>query len=80
MTDNALLPVVSRRSTYSDGNCVEAARLWRKSSHSGASGGECVEVAEIAAAQVPVRDSKDVARGHLVIPTHAWAGFTDELR
>ncbi|MGW0661840.1 DUF397 domain-containing protein [Streptodolium elevatio] len=54
--------------------------VWRKSSYSGASGGECVEVADVADAQVPVRDSKDTARGHLMIPEQAWAGFTGQLR
>ncbi|TDC69720.1 DUF397 domain-containing protein [Actinomadura sp. GC306] len=32
---------------------------WRKSSHSGPNGGNCIELAEAASAVVAVRDSKD---------------------
>ncbi|MFA1540399.1 DUF397 domain-containing protein [Actinomadura monticuli] len=32
---------------------------WRKSSHSGSNGGDCVELADAASAVVAVRDSKD---------------------
>ncbi|TDE37770.1 DUF397 domain-containing protein [Actinomadura sp. 6K520] len=32
---------------------------WRKSTHSGPNGGECVELADVAGAVVAVRDSKD---------------------
>ncbi|MEV4006687.1 DUF397 domain-containing protein [Actinomadura sp. NPDC049753] len=32
---------------------------WRKSTHSGPNGGECVELADAAGAVVAVRDSKD---------------------
>jgi hypothetical protein len=32
---------------------------WRKSSHSGSEGGSCVELADLAAAAVAVRDSKN---------------------
>ncbi|MFG2088925.1 MULTISPECIES: DUF397 domain-containing protein [unclassified Spirillospora] len=32
---------------------------WRKSTHSGPNGGECVELADVAGAAVAVRDSKD---------------------
>ncbi|GAA2636324.1 DUF397 domain-containing protein [Actinomadura fulvescens] len=39
---------------------------WRKSSHSGGNGGECVEVASLPHA-VAIRDSKDPDGGHLVI-------------
>ncbi|MFG1857010.1 DUF397 domain-containing protein [Actinomadura geliboluensis] len=32
---------------------------WRKSSHSGSNGGDCVQLADMAGAVVAVRDSKD---------------------
>ncbi|MEU6751624.1 DUF397 domain-containing protein [Spirillospora sp. NPDC046719] len=54
-----------RKSSYStsSGNCIELARLsWRKSTRSGANGGDCVELADAAGAvvdAVEVRDSKD---------------------
>ncbi|WP_030216664.1 DUF397 domain-containing protein [Streptomyces bikiniensis] len=47
---------------------------WFKSSHSGAEGGQCVEIATGAGA-VHVRDSKDVARPALRVSHDAWAGF-----
>lgn len=47
---------------------------WFKSSHSGAEGGECVEVADGQRA-VHVRDSKDTARPGLTISPDAWADF-----
>ncbi|WP_436789899.1 DUF397 domain-containing protein [Yinghuangia sp. YIM S10712] len=56
---------------------------WRKSSYSGPSGGECVEVAGVQQSffpVVPVRDSKDISRGHIAVPSSAWAEFTDTIR
>ncbi|WTW95004.1 DUF397 domain-containing protein [Streptomycetaceae bacterium NBC_01309] len=53
---------------------------WRKSSYSGGSGGECVEVATSSAALVPVRDSKDVARGFITVPARAWISFAGSLK
>lgn len=47
---------------------------WRKSSYSGAEGGQCVEVA-VAAAGVRVRDSKDLGGPVLTVSPHAWARF-----
>ncbi|MFI0988889.1 DUF397 domain-containing protein [Streptomyces exfoliatus] len=47
---------------------------WFKSSHSGAEGGDCIEVATGDGA-VHVRDSKDVARPALRVSPQAWAGF-----
>ncbi|MGW7170902.1 DUF397 domain-containing protein [Streptomyces sp. NPDC054884] len=47
---------------------------WRKSSYSGAEGGECVEVAEASGA-VWVRDSKRPAEARLSFGAEAWAGF-----
>ncbi|MBM7438763.1 DUF397 domain-containing protein [Streptomyces sp. HB132] len=53
---------------------------WRKSSYSGNTGGECVEVADGCAASVPVRDSKDPAGPVLVMSAGAWQAFVDGLR
>lgn len=47
---------------------------WRKSSYSGAEGGQCVEVA-VAAAGVHVRDSKDVQGHVLTVSPRAWGHF-----
>lgn len=47
---------------------------WRKSSYSGAEGGECIEVAETSEA-VWVRDSKRPTEAELSFGTEAWAGF-----
>ena len=52
---------------------------WRKSSYSGASGGNCVEVAGAASAVV-VRDTKDRDGGTLTFAAEAWAAFTSSLR
>ncbi|MFC3960664.1 DUF397 domain-containing protein [Nocardia jiangsuensis] len=46
---------------------------WFKSSKSGDR--DCVEVAFVDA-QVGVRDSKNIASGHLTFSAHAWDAFT----
>lgn len=49
---------------------------WRKSSHSGGSGGEsCLEVADGVPGVVPVRDSKVAGGPVLVVGAAAWAEF-----
>ncbi|WP_406357963.1 DUF397 domain-containing protein [Streptomyces sp. NBC_01635] len=48
---------------------------WFKSSYSGTSGGDCVEVA-IAPGTVHVRDSKAQAEAMLAFPREQWAAFT----
>ncbi|MGW5343678.1 DUF397 domain-containing protein [Streptomyces sp. NPDC004050] len=48
--------------------------LWRKSSHSGAEGGECIEVAAVPGA-VHVRDSKQFGGPVLTVGPEAWTGF-----
>ncbi|MBP0458845.1 DUF397 domain-containing protein [Streptomyces montanisoli] len=50
------------------------ALAWHKSSHSGGSGNNCVEVAETSAC-VLVRDSKDVTRPHMTVRAGAWRAF-----
>jgi hypothetical protein len=48
--------------------------IWRKSSYSDSNGGNCVEVAHLAQG-VAVRDSKDLARGHLTVSAEAFGAF-----
>lgn len=52
---------------------------WRKSSHSGPEGGECVEVADLAA-MVGVRDSKDLDGPRLAFGRAAWRAFADQVK
>ncbi|MCP3769971.1 MULTISPECIES: DUF397 domain-containing protein [unclassified Streptomyces] len=48
---------------------------WVKSSYSGSSGDNCVEVAMRPEA-VHVRDSKDTRRRELAVSRRAWSAFT----
>ncbi|MCX4471238.1 DUF397 domain-containing protein [Micromonospora sp. NBC_01655] len=48
---------------------------WRKSTRSGSSGGECVEVADNLPGVVAVRDSKDPAGPALTFDPAAWTAF-----
>ncbi|MGW0431133.1 DUF397 domain-containing protein [Micromonospora sp. NPDC003197] len=52
---------------------------WRKSSRSGASGGNCVEVADNLPGAVAVRDSKDPHGPALVFPPAAWRSFVQVI-
>ena len=52
---------------------------WRKSSYSGAQGGECVETAS-ADGVVMVRDTKDRDGGALAFSTVAWTAFTASFK
>ncbi len=53
---------------------------WKKSTRSGTSGGECVEVAGNLPGIVGVRDSKDPSGPALVFgPTGAWRAFVAQL-
>jgi len=52
---------------------------WRKSSYSGTSGGDCVEVGGAARAVV-VRDTKDRDGRALAFSADAWASFTASLK
>ncbi|MGW7204912.1 DUF397 domain-containing protein [Streptomyces sp. NPDC054837] len=47
---------------------------WRKSSYSGSSGGECVEVADLTA-HIAVRDSKNPRAGVLSVTPDAFTRF-----
>lgn len=52
---------------------------WRKSTYSGNTGGDCVEVADNLPL-VPVRDSKNPTGPVLLIGGAAWQAFVDGLR
>jgi hypothetical protein len=53
---------------------------WRKSSYSGANGGNCVEVGRDSA-RVLVRDTKDRETGPvLVFGREAWVAFAAQVR
>jgi hypothetical protein len=52
---------------------------WRKSSHSGDNGGQCVELASLPGI-VAVRDSKNPQGGALVFPRGAFRAFAEELK
>ncbi|WP_221349187.1 DUF397 domain-containing protein [Streptomyces beigongshangae] len=58
----------------SESPAVEPGLAWRKSSYSGAEGGQCVEVAAGTEA-VHVRDSKSAAGPVIRVSHEAWAGF-----
>ncbi|MEU6918294.1 DUF397 domain-containing protein [Streptomyces olindensis] len=53
---------------------------WRKSSYSGGSGGDCLEMADGHAVLVPVRDSKNPHGPKLVFRATAWAAFVANLK
>ena len=52
---------------------------WRTSSHSDQHGGECVEVAALAAA-VGVRDSKDPDGARLAFGVGEWRVFAERVK
>lgn len=56
------------------------ALTWRKSSYSTTQGGDCVEVAAGLPGVVPVRDSKDPARGMLAPSASSWKALTDSIK
>ncbi len=51
---------------------------WRKSSYSGANGGQCVEVASAEA--IMVRDTTDRDGRTLAFTADAWQRFTSKLK
>ena len=53
---------------------------WRKSSYSNQEGGDCVEVADVFQAVVPVRDSKVPAGPALCFEAASWDAFIGELK
>ncbi|GGP17423.1 DUF397 domain-containing protein [Nonomuraea glycinis] len=57
-----------------------SAAVWRKSSHSGDSGGQCVEVATNLPGVVAVRDSKDPNGAKLAFTLAEWKAFLGGVR
>ena len=57
-----------------------AGAQWRKSSYSGGSGGNCVEVATNLPGLVAVRDSKNPGAPALLLTPAQWRAFTATLR
>ena len=56
------------------------AATWVKSSYSGNNGGDCVEIAPVFPAMVPVRDSK-LAEGPVLLLGHStWSTFVSGVR
>lgn len=58
---------------------TDAPRGWRKSSYSGGSQGECLEVAD-GHSTVPVRDSKRPHGPALVFPHDGWSLFVQGIK
>ncbi|MCG5216976.1 DUF397 domain-containing protein [Streptosporangium sp. KLBMP 9127] len=54
--------------------------VWRKSSRSGDSGGQCVEVASNLPGLVAVRDSKNPQGPALVFGPGEWQAFVDGIK
>jgi hypothetical protein len=54
--------------------------IWRKSSYSGSSGGQCVEVATNLPGIVAVRDSKNLPGPQLAVRDQAWSEFVQGIR
>ncbi|MGC0419267.1 DUF397 domain-containing protein [Embleya sp. AB8] len=52
---------------------------WRKSSYSGQSGQECVEVAPFDGV-VGTRDSKDLTVGHITIEPASWSALIGSIK
>ncbi|MET7782285.1 DUF397 domain-containing protein [Streptomyces mirabilis] len=53
---------------------------WHKSSYSGGSGGDCLEVASGHRTLIPVRDSKNSLGPKLVFRAEAWTAFVADLK
>jgi hypothetical protein len=57
-----------------------AGATWRKSTRSGGSGGDCVEVADNLPGVVGVRDSKDPTGPALAFAPATWAAFVNSVK
>lgn len=57
-----------------------SAAVWRKSSYSNGTGGQCVEVARVPSGPVAVRDSKHPVQGALVFASSVWCTFLEGIR
>ena len=51
--------------------------VWRKSSHSGDTGGECVEIAALPSGGIGVRDSKNPDGPHLTLSHNDFRTLLD---
>ncbi|WP_083982528.1 DUF397 domain-containing protein [Actinomadura hibisca] len=60
-------------------NVDPTAAKWRKSTHSGNTGGNCVEVASCGGHRTAVRDSKDPAGPRLAITGSAWRALHERI-
>lgn len=59
---------------------ASAPTSWRKSSYSGGSSGDCLEVNDAARpAHVPVRDSKNPTGPAIIFSAPAWSAFVTSL-
>ncbi|TDC25488.1 DUF397 domain-containing protein [Streptomyces sp. 8K308] len=54
--------------------------VWRKSSYSDNTGGDCVEVADRIVDVLPVRDSKNPDAAVLLFEPAAWGAFLEHVR
>lgn len=54
--------------------------IWRKSTHSGTNGGNCVEVADLPDDGRAVRDSKNPQGAVLTFTPSEWQAFTAGVR
>ncbi len=54
--------------------------IWRKSSYSGGSGGDCVEIATNLPGIVAVRDSKNPAGPELIFAAAYWRTFLADIK
>ncbi|RBQ17294.1 DUF397 domain-containing protein [Spongiactinospora rosea] len=54
--------------------------VWRKSSHSGSGGGDCLEVADGVPGVVGVRDSKDSTGPALCFSPDEWRVFLKRVK
>lgn len=54
--------------------------VWKKSSHSGPNGGQCVEVASNLPGKVAVRDSKNPMGFALLLTSEEWGAFLNDVK
>ncbi|MGW2561655.1 DUF397 domain-containing protein [Streptomyces sp. NPDC001514] len=54
--------------------------MWRKSTYSGGSSGDCLEVSDTCTACVPVRDSKNPHGPAVVFGSSAWTAFVGAVK
>jgi len=61
------------------GDAARSNTVWRKSSRSGSTGGECVEVARKGPVNA-VRDSKNPEGGFLALGLDAWTAMVSQIK